>query len=173
MNLTADMKYAALSWLRYAKNADLVCTEVGTHNLKDVCGVWIGNDGLPTSMAEIEIKVSVSDLKHDFEGKKYKYANYEKGEKCPNYLYYLVPLVMVPIAVPYLNGKNKKYGVLSYDAQRVTSDDPFLAQMAIKSHYKCTKLTNDKPHPSVITQMSRRVVTEYMTQKSVIRGWRR
>jgi len=169
MSLTGDMKWAAMSWLRMAKGADIVCTEVGNRYLKDVCGLWIGRDGLPTSMVEIEIKSSLSDLKREFETKSVKHEWYAVGRNSPNYLYYVVPKSLADRAKEYLNTKNIRYGVLSFDAEYDASEHPFDVHNSLTSVHRCRKLTDARPKPSYMHQMGRRLMNEYMLQQYDIR----
>lgn len=169
MSLTRDMTWAALSWLKFEKGADIVCTEVGNHYLKDACGLWIGQDGLPTSMVEIEVKTSMDDIRRDFYNKTKKHEWYALGRHAPNYLYYLVPKSIGESAKEYINSKNMKYGVIAYDSEN--DGYMFSFKTSMISIHRCRKLTDAKPSPAYLAQMCRRLTNEYLQQKQVIRSW--
>ena len=88
------MKAEALAWLRFGKRMQAVCTE-----LKVYGGSWIPDviGASPTAVVEVEVKISINDLRRDF-GKAAKLFRYQKAEetqatsRVPNYFYYMVPL---------------------------------------------------------------------------------
>lgn len=165
--MTPEMTYAAMSWLRYQKNADVVCTEVGTHFFKDVFGIWIGQDGLPTSSVEIEIKTSISDLRRDFSTKAKKHEWYEQGRNCPNYFYYVVPKTISGKAGDFLRGKSLKYGLMEFDAETFLdqSGHPLHVGNVLTSIIRCKRLTDARPAPSLLQRIGRRIMNEYFMQK--------
>lgn len=169
--MTEAMKYAALSWLRYTKNCDIVCTEVGTHYLKDVFGLHIGQDGLPSLSIEIEVKNSLADLSRDFSAKKRKHAWYAEGRDAPNYMYFLVPKSLVEKSSVFLRNCSQKYGLLSFDSEAFlnSSRHPFsIGTASISSVLRVTKLTTNRPKPSVLYQCGRRLMNEYFIQRHLI-----
>lgn len=168
--MTKQMTFAALSWLRYEKNCDIVCTEVGNHYLKDVFGLWIGEDGLPASSIEIEIKNSISDLRADFVSKATKHEWYLIGRNAPTYMYYVVPVSIVEKAKEIIREKNTKYGLMSFNAEEYleSSGHPFHIGKTLSSELRVSKLTNERPKPSLMYQCGRRIMNEYFLQKHLI-----
>lgn len=165
--MTPAMTFAAMGWLRYQKNADVVCTEVGHRYLKDVLGLFIANDGLPASSIEIEVKASMSDLRRDFQNKAKKHEWYAEGRNCPNYLYYVVPQSMAENAKEFIRTKSTKYGIMEFNSEIFLERDqhPFGVGDSLKSIAKCTKLTDSRPSPAILYQMGRRLMNEYFLQR--------
>jgi hypothetical protein len=118
-------------------------------------------------MVEIEVKSYMGDLKREFETKGRKHRLYGTGEQSPNYLYYLVPKSIADSAAAYLNDKNKKYGVLAFDAELSIGINAF--KDSIRSVHKCSALTKARPNPFYLEQMMRRLTNEYLSYRNVTR----
>jgi len=171
--MTGDMTYAAVCWLRYQKNCDIVCTELGNHWLKDACGIYINReDGKPALEIEIEVKSSLSDLRRDFIEKKNKHGRYKQGERgTPNYMYYLVPTSMIDKTKEIIKGLNPSYGILEFNAEKFLDKKyPIWVGNCISSARKCKKLCEDRPFPSILYRAGRRLQNEYFAQKYLIRS---
>lgn len=102
-----QLKTAALAWLRYGRQYKMVCTEVGPMH----CDVL----GLNSKIAvEIEVKVSISDLKREFidkSAKHYLYSNVDKAWYLPNYFYFLLPEDIIEKARPIIEEQSPKTGI--------------------------------------------------------------
>lgn len=80
----------ALAWLRYSKRCPVVCTEAGYQ--ADVLGISA------TTVIEVEVKVSASDMRAEFANKVAKHDKYKTsmerkepwGSYVPNYWYLFV-----------------------------------------------------------------------------------
>ncbi len=171
MNLTKVMTYASMCWLRFEKNCDVVCTEIGSSWLKDVFGVWIHvEDGLPAISAEIEIKSSMSDLNRDFDVKRGKHFHYSEGRNCPTYMYYVVPESLSDKAVKVISARNKNYGVMSFNAEAYLDRglSTFIGGNTLTCIHRPRRLTEDRPKPSVMHRMGRRIMNEYFSQMNLI-----
>lgn len=168
--MTEAMTLAALSWLRYDKSCDIVCTEIGNNYIKDVFGLYIGENGLPASSVEIEVKASKYDLLRDFDAKAKKHELYSKGIGCPTYMYFLVPDKMVEHAKEFVRAKDKRYGLLAFDPQIFLDNGghPIGSRNCISSVLRVSKLTNEKPSPQLMYQMGRRLVNEYFMLKYAV-----
>lgn len=164
MDMTERLTYIGLSWLKFDKRCDVVCTEVGRHYIKDVCGIVIDQEGRAAEMIEIEVKTSLSDVRADFRNKAYKHELYAAGKSCPNYLYFLVAPNIATEATAIVKAENPKYGVLTIDP----NDDiinAFFAGKLIRSLHRVTRLTSDKPKQLYLKDMANRIMNEYMFMK--------
>lgn len=106
------LKVEALCWLRFTKKMELIATEAGNWNA-DVLGV-----GDQFSI-EIEVKVSKSDLKREFQNKTAKhflYNNAERGpgQHVPNYFYFYVPATLEKEALALIDEHKSKAGLAVY-----------------------------------------------------------
>lgn len=113
-NQTARLKNEALKWLRFEKRYNVACTELRT-------GLWIADVfGLgprlpnPYNAIEIEVKISMADLRNDFKNKAQKHLMYlDSVQNVPNYMYFMVPPELVEQAQAFLATKNPKYGIIT------------------------------------------------------------
>lgn len=111
-------KCNALSWLRFDQRCCYIASEVGAYS-SDLLGA---ND---KKLIEIEIKVSLQDMKNDF--KKYKHNLYSgyfaetREQWVPTHFYFMVPTELVEPcrklimeqAMKYLKVEN--YGIINGD----------------------------------------------------------
>lgn len=115
-----EMRTKCLEWLRLQHRCAFIATEVGSFSA-DVFGVS------ETRQMEIEIKVSMADLKQDF--RKYKH-NYYNGEQYgsnyqldwhPTHFYFAVPQEILAEAKEYISKHQfgLKYGLLCIDTMEV------------------------------------------------------
>jgi hypothetical protein len=103
---SGTLKTAALAWLRYVKKMDFVCTEGGRWSA-DVLGV---NDNYSI---EVEVKVSVADLKREFTTKQTKHFYYNNGlQFAPAYFYFAVPPEIAEKALEIVQEHCPKAGLL-------------------------------------------------------------
>ncbi len=113
-NLTNQIKASLLSYYKWHKGAKLVATEVPTnHGIGDVL---IMTKSL--MVYEIEIKISVSDLKNELK-KVYRNKAWEQWKLSnnePNKYYFCVPSKMINETVDFVTKLNNKYGVIEYTA---------------------------------------------------------
>src|ERR1700761_5989417 len=106
------LKTEALCWLRFAKHMPYVATETG-YWAADVFGA---NDKFSI---EVEVKVSIADLKREFTtktAKHYLYANAEASptKGAPNYFYFYVPQELEQQALEVIKEKAPKAGLAVY-----------------------------------------------------------
>lgn len=93
------------------------------------CPIYEGDD---KCLVEVEVKISKSDFRREFENISSKNGSFWKGRKhhfykhpeeawaaytIPNKFYFCVPEEMECWALEYLKDKNPKYGLLVYDAK--------------------------------------------------------
>lgn len=112
MSISADIKVACLYWLRFGKQMPHVVTElqIGMHRA-DVAAVN------HATFVEVEIKVSMSDLRRDFESKAWKHQRYSgpphSSRITPNRVYFAVPERLALEAATVLAEKAPSYGLLA------------------------------------------------------------
>jgi len=111
-NLTNQIKASLLSYYKFKIGAKLVATEVATnHGTADVLV-------LTKSMKvyEIEIKISISDLKNELKknDKNTEYRKWKYNYPSPNKYYFCVPSSMLEYTVEFASKLNNKYGVIEY-----------------------------------------------------------
>ena len=133
MAASSALKSEALSWLRYIKQYPIVCTEVGSWN-SDALGIS------PAVMAEIEVKVTLSDLRAEFKNKRAKHHRYwltNEGERAytsvPNYYYVMLPAGLIEEAKLFLTDVCPKAGILSYHTLAF-GRTVFVARKPVKIH---------------------------------------
>ena len=114
------IRTSCLEWLRLQQRCAFIATEVGSFSA-DVFGVS------ETKAIELEIKVSMGDLKRDF--RKYKH-NYYNGEQYgsnyqldwhPTHFYFVVPEEMLAEAKEFVakHPHGLKYGVICAETMAV------------------------------------------------------
>jgi len=161
-NLTSEMTWAAACWLRYTKDCEFVCTELGYTYIKDVAGFFLNYNGELKELWEIEIKNSLSDLRRDFSHKQLKHKNYARGVKCPNKMFYVVPESIGEKAKIIINEQNKRYGVMVFNAEvYLSKHHPYSIGDCLRSISPCRKLTDNKPSAAHFYTGARRLQNEY------------
>jgi hypothetical protein len=110
---SSDLKAEALGWLRYGKRMTAICTELQLPGWSpDVIGCS------PTSVVEVEIKVSKQDFKADFLNKTAKFWRYKDPQglsnRIPNYFFYLVPETLAATGLNIVKEGFPKAGLLAY-----------------------------------------------------------
>lgn len=118
------LKLELMKYFRFEKGMVFVCSEC-IHN-SDISAI---ND---KCLVEVEVKISKSDFRREFENISSKNGSFWKGRKhhfykhpeeawaaytIPNKFYFCVPEEMECWALEYLKDKNPKYGLLVYDAK--------------------------------------------------------
>jgi len=158
--LTSDeLKIEAMCWLRYGKRMPVVTTEVGRWSA-DILGLC------DTMSVEVEVKVSKSDIQHEFSGKQTKhwlYANAkDQDDSVPNYFYMIVPQELGGYASDLLKEKAPKSGVAIYTGQVL------LAGRNIEVVRRATKLRDGKPSPRMLQVALARMSSELCGSKQII-----
>lgn len=153
-----QIKSALLSYYRY-KRQSIVGTEVnlGSNGSADILAE---NKGYIT---EVEVKTSISDLKKDFT-KRWKHKNYKDTQPTytkyyPHYFYFCLPDKLIDQALEYLEDKNKKYGIMSYDANSYSFTRPEEYIRVVRS----AKKLHDNSNEILKEHIVRRVVSELCT----------
>lgn len=129
------LKFEGLKWLRLKQRCAFIATEVGAHSA-DILGI---NE---KRMVELEVKITLSDLKNDF--KKHKHYVYRKEDYSswqlqwvPTHFYYLVPKELVAQAKQFLDTyKCEKYGIIQAEDMTVIKRAAWLHKREINSHVK-------------------------------------
>jgi hypothetical protein len=110
---TRKIKHRALCWLRLKKKCPFIATEVGGFNA-DVVGVT------EKDLVEIEVKVSIEDLKADLRKEKHRYYNNEttfishSAPWIPTHMYYAVSADLVDKTVElFEQRKLVNYGIIN------------------------------------------------------------
>jgi hypothetical protein len=111
------LKTEALCWLRFGKQMQYVATEAGYWSA-DVLGVC------DKFSVEVEVKVSIADLKREFKdktAKHYLFANAEgtPSKGTPNYFYFYVPKEIEDKALEIVKEKAPKAGLAVYEGGSV------------------------------------------------------
>ena len=108
---SVDIVAALVCWLRFSKQMPYTATEMELGRFRaDVFGAH------KSECIEVEVKVSMRDLKREFETKKGKHRLYSEdnsGWKTPpNRVYFAVPHVLKDHALELLETKAPQYGLL-------------------------------------------------------------
>lgn len=165
------MKTEALAWLRFGKKMPYVCTEGGYWNADCL--------GLSDDYAiEVEVKVSIADLKREFVTKTAKHFLYATAEErketpapagTPNYFYFYVPKEIEEAALAIVKEKAPRAGLAVFEdvgsgwaqAGKKTS----IAHRPVKLHDK-------KPSPGfkevVLRRMGSELVGRYLVQQQFL-----
>ena len=146
-----QIKHALLRYYRF-KRGCVVGTEVWIHGgIADILAV---SDDLKKSY-EVEVKISISDLRADFKKHKQK-SNYHKNKA--NYFYFCFPKNLLEKALPIIEAQNVKYGIITYDDRENLSLNvvPEAKLSVYKRARKLHNNTNDILYKTVV----KRVVSE-------------
>lgn len=159
------IKLELMKYFRFEKGMVFVCSEC-IHN-SDISA--INNKCL----VEVEVKISKSDFRREFETATLKNGTYWKEKKhkfyahpeeayssyvIPNKFYFCVPKALEEWAMEYLKGKNPKYGLLVYDEELTKTSKIKLAKGA-------KQLQNNPPDNYTWKQIGQRVTNEMITLK--------
>jgi len=136
------LKYEALKWLRLEQRCMFIATEVGGYSA-DVLGV---NE---KKIIEVEVKVSIADLKADFKKRKHEfYTGYfsdgYQDQWIPNSFYYAVPDALVEKTKEYLADRATKhpsvdkYGVIQLSDFKVIKRAQWIHKREPSNRVKCT-----------------------------------
>ncbi len=160
---SSTLKTEALCWLRFGKKMPYVCTE-GGYWRADVLGVT------DKFSVEVEVKVSVADLKREFvtkTAKHYLYANASDAvapsKGTPNYFYFYVPPEIEAAALEVIKEKAPKAGLAVYaDSWGRSGDKTRIA-------HRPTKLHDAVPTPqfikTVLNRMGSELCGRYLVQQ--------
>lgn len=163
--LTNFIKLQCLKYLRFDRQIELACTE-GINNA-DVNAVS------PTSLIEVEIKISKTDFLSEFDGKSkikaYKHRvlsgeiKPKRGYIVPNYFYFCTTNELKDFILEYINTNYPKYGLLICDERR---------QFNRRSHIYCAKkavkIHDNKPTNSAFEKIYKRLSSEVITLKEKV-----
>lgn len=102
------LKAEILGWLRFDRQQDIVCTEVGGYS----ADCWGLSD---TRLIEVETKVTLADFKADFKkGKHSAYAEAKLGGGRPALFYFAVPVDLEAGALKILEERAGDFAVAKY-----------------------------------------------------------
>lgn len=153
-----------MSYFRFQRSFGYVCSEC-VHNA-DV------NAYNEKSLVEVEIKISKSDFKHEFDGKArwktYKHKKYNESKKSnsyivPNQFYFCVPIEMKEWALNYLDKNYDKYGLMVYNP------DVLNGRYHIHVIKTAKKLHTNKQGIRVLRQLVSRMSSELITAKQKLK----
>ncbi len=120
----SDLKAEVISWLRYVRKLDIVCTEVGPY--KADC--WGVDD---TRIIEVETKVTFADLRADLKKRKHVvFARSTESHGVPNLFYFAVPPDLVDKATAFLAEHAAMESVGSYGLMCIPRADGYLGRQA-------------------------------------------
>lgn len=103
------MKSAAIDWLRYEKQCELMATEVGEYQA-DALGV------MKDTIYELEIKRSLEDLRCEFTKiHKWDGVSIRNGRWKPHYFYFVVTPDILDGAIAMLEDNGVKAGVMVWN----------------------------------------------------------
>lgn len=148
---SAILKTEALCWLRFAKQMDFVASEAGKWN----ADVLAANERYSI---EVEVKVSIADLRAEFRNKMTKHAYYDKGTPnwSPTYFYFAVPSNIADKALAIINELAPKAGLIVY-YEPVYRSRPGERYVCRK---KADKLHDKPPSKTFLREIYRRMGSE-------------
>jgi hypothetical protein len=161
-----------MSYFRYTRQA-VVATEVDLYpwGVADVMA------DTKSEVYEVEVKVSLADLKKEFECK-VKHRGCLKNESylkdgytynIPiNYFYFCVPVSLLMKADKYLHDKNDKFGIMAFDPDRTYYDTPEKFIFVEKRAKKLTENYNTKIRDKIIARMSSDLCQMYERQVGMV-----
>jgi hypothetical protein len=160
---SAILKTEALCWLRFGKKMPYICTEGGYWN-SDVLGVC------DKFSVEIEVKVSIADLKREFvtkTAKHYLFANASDAvgpsKGTPNYFYFYVPPEIKDAALEIVKEKAPKAGLAVYgDGWGRPGDKTTVAHRPTKLHEAAPSAQFIK---TVLNRMGSELCGRYVVQQ--------
>lgn len=133
-------KTNCLRWLRLQQRCAFIATEVGPYSC-DVFGVS------EKKTYELEVKVTMADLRNDIRAKQYKHMNYRDTHMGhgrdlawhPQYFYFVVTPDMVDEALCYVEHPDiAKYGLINGETMAVVKTPRRLHDREPKSSVKFT-----------------------------------
>lgn len=161
------IKLELLKMFRFDKGFEICCTEC-IHN-SDVTAIK------EKCLVEVEVKISKSDFRREFQTTTQKSFNYWKEKKhefyaepskawnsyhIPNKFYFCVPIELAEWAKEYLKGKNQKYGLLAYDPEYITT-----RQAQIRTIKGAKNLHTEPPKAAAYHQAAMRTTNELIALK--------
>ena len=151
------IKLRLLEYYRF-KRAMLVGTEVGVnYGIADVLAISMDN----SRSIEIEVKVSISDLRADFKNKTAKHLLAESGKwMVPNYFSFAVPEELLEKTLKILEDKNSKYGVITI------SEDGDIK--TIKKASRLNKSPNDKLKHYLDLRINNQLITTLQKKEEML-----
>lgn len=152
---SSELKFEALSWLRYDRQHDFIATEFGNY-CADVFAAT------QTKTTEVEVKVNLYDLRKDFNKVKHrfylepqKYLGDWRGHFIPSYFFFMVPASLSEEAAELCRVHNNHYGVLTFDP---------LAEYGKKYVVtkRCKRIHEKETNQGVLSALARRMSTELL-----------
>lgn len=155
MNKTTarEIKVSCLGWLRFARQMPYVATEF--NNGMHVADVFAANSELSV---EIEVKVSTSDYRQEFE--KFKHRNVTHMlDRWPNKFYFTVPVTMSAFVLQDLESRHPEFGLISYNPGEVGGAEfkPWLRLSVVK---RAGWLHREPPKPEKLRRILMRMGSE-------------
>ena len=149
-----EIKLALLKYYRFERSM-VVGTEV---NHADILA--ISND--LNSSYEVEVKVSLSDLKKDFSNKRAKHAHIDNSMNVfnPNYFYFCFPNYLLDKALSIIAESNEKYGIMIYKRYGTTKGNGHID--IIKRAKKVNHSGNDKLYEALVKRISSELINMYI-----------
>lgn len=158
---SAELTVACLTWLRFGKQFSYVATEYATWagRRADVFGCD------EKESIEIEVKVSLSDLRRDFEAKGWKHQRYQDGHpdqyrnRMPQRVYFAVPERLRDETLKLLAVEAPAYGVIVMieDDRNYYHEIPWKKLRVAKS---AKWMHREAPSKSLIADMTHRMASE-------------
>jgi hypothetical protein len=156
------LKTEALCWLRFGKHMHVVATEAGYWSA-DVLGC---NEKFSV---EVEVKISVADLKREFTSKSskhYLYANAEGAtgptKGTPNYFYFYVPQEIEAQALEVIEKECPKAGLAVYEGGFMDGKKTRVAKRPTKLH---SKEPTPKFKETILKRMGSELCGRYLVQQ--------
>lgn len=143
-----------MSYFRYTRQM-LCATEVTcSHGIADVLAV--SQDGLKSY--EVEVKISLSDLKRELTEKYHKHRELINDSRCKcNYFYFCLPEELLDKALPILNKFSTKYGIITWKQKHGNQRE----DRKLKFYRKATRLTkktNQDIPSKIVMRLSSEVI---------------
>ncbi len=137
-----EAKYKILYWLRIQQRCPFIATEVGSHSA-DCLGIS------EKKMVEVEVKISIADLKNDFDKSKHvvycKESSFTWQQQwVPTHFYYAVPADMVEKCKEILEEEAahikgiSNYGIINYENLAVEKRAKWIHKREPTAHSKFT-----------------------------------
>lgn len=167
MRKSDTIKLELLKMFRFDRGFELCCTECIHYSditaIKENC------------LVEVEVKISKSDFRREFQTTTQKSFNHWKEQKhefyaepskawssyhIPNKFYFCVPVELAEWAKDYLKDKNAKYGLLAYDPELITTKSA-----KIRTIKSARNLHENAPKQAAFHQAAIRTTNELITLK--------
>ena len=155
MNKTTarEIKVSCLGWLRFARQMPYVATEF--QNGMHVADVFAANSELSV---EIEVKVSTSDYRQEFE--KWKHRNVTHMlDRWPNKFYFAVPIAMGDFVLKDMASRDPSFGLITYNSGEVYGSE-FKSWLRLSVVKRAGWLHREPPKTEELRRILMRMVSE-------------